>query len=109
MLGVRPGSHLRSRDVALRNRVSDVLVHPRPPLVQLARVLSRKQGQLRVTRLDDIKQAPVDRPQHRVAAQSGDFGVELQRLAAERARLFEVAEETVIQQAAGESLPGDTG
>jgi hypothetical protein len=38
-----------------------------------------------------------------------DFGVELQRLAAERARLFEVAEETVIQQAAGESLPGDTG
>jgi hypothetical protein len=61
MLGVRFGSYQRSRDVALRNRVSDVLMHPRPPLMQLARVLPRKHGQLRITRLDDIKQAPVDR------------------------------------------------
>jgi AcrR family transcriptional regulator len=87
VLGVRPGRHQRSRDVALRDRVSDVLMHPRPPLMQFACVLSREHGQLRVTRLDDIEQAPVDRPQHRVTAQGGDLSVELQIAAIEVRRV----------------------
>src|ERR1700683_1299267 len=83
MLGMWPGRHQRSPDVAFRTPVSDVLMPPRPPLVEFVRVLSRKHGQLRVARLDDIKQAPVDRPQDRVTAQSGDLGVELQVAAIE--------------------------